>query len=455
MHIIQFYRIFWAKRFLILATTLSCLIGGIILTKILPPRYESHARVMLGLLRPDPVTGQSFGGQAANAYVSTQMALITDYTVAGQVADALGWASDPGLINAYQHRNKKDQRDFHHWVAQRVIDGTKLRLAEGSNILDIVYTSADPNDARAIAEVLQKAYLDTSLAMRREAATRSAEWFEAQAETTQALLNKAEDAKVAYERANGVMMQDDKQDIETSRLQVLATQGLQTAPPIPPPLQSSSSAIELAQLDATIAQQSKVLGPNHPDLLSMKAHRAALAALVAKDEAAQRNTYNQIAAANAAGERAARSAIEAQKKSVIAQSDKLERLKQLQGEVNLRRDQLDKANAAAASFRQQAAAVDTGLTILGHATTPSAPSFPNMMLIVPGSTILGFVFGILVSLLIELLARKVRGVEDLQNLEYARVIAVIPSSRRSFIRSLVKSITGRLGGASGKNMVPV
>jgi hypothetical protein len=78
-----------------------------------------------------------------------------------------------------------------------------------------------------------------------------------------------------------------------------------------------------------------------------------------------------------------------------------------------------------------------------------------MMLIVPGSTILGFAFGVLVSLLIELLIRKVRGVEDLENLEYARVIAVIPSSRRSFIRSLIKTISWRIRGESGKNMVPV
>ncbi len=33
MHIIQFYRILWAKRLLIIATTISCLIGGFILTR--------------------------------------------------------------------------------------------------------------------------------------------------------------------------------------------------------------------------------------------------------------------------------------------------------------------------------------------------------------------------------------------------------------------------------------
>jgi len=427
MSIIQFYRIFWARRMLVLAATVSCLLGGLILSRVLPPRYESHARVMLGLLKPDPVTGQVMNGGSAGAYVATQVELITDYSVAGQVADALGWPSDPNLINQYENRNKKDQRDFHHWVAQRVIDNTKAKLVEGSNILDIAFTAPNPNDAKAVADILQKAYLDTSVSLRREDATRNADWFEQQAEKAKGLLNAAEDAKATYERANGVMMQDDKQDLESARLSVLSQQGISTMPTIPPPVQASASAIELAQLDATIAQQSKILGPNHPDLQGLKEHRANLAALVAKDQAAQRATYGAMAGANSASVSTLRGAIEAQKDRVIAQSDKLERLKQLQTEVNLRREQFDKASAAAAELRQQAAAVDTGLSILGHASTPSAPSFPNMLLILPGSLVLGFVVGILVSLLAELLARRVRGVEDLEAIDQIHVIAVIPS----------------------------
>ena len=221
MSIIQFFRILWARRMLVVATTISCVIGGFILTRILPPRYESHARVMLGLLKPDPVTGQTFTGGSAGAYVGTQIQLVTDYSVAGQVADALGWPSDPNLINAYDHRSKKDHRDFHHWVAQRVIDGTKVKLLEGSNILEITYTAPDPVIAQQVAEIVQKSYLDTSLSMRRDDANRNADWFEKQAEKAKTALNDAQDAMAQYERANGVMMRDDKQDLESARLQEL------------------------------------------------------------------------------------------------------------------------------------------------------------------------------------------------------------------------------------------
>jgi polysaccharide biosynthesis transport protein len=428
MSIIQFFRILWARRLLVFAATISCLIGALILTRVLPPRYESHARVMLGLLKPDPVTGMTLPGGSAGAYVATQVELITDYSVAGQVADALGWPSDPNLIAQYERRSSADQRDFHHWVAQRVIDGTKAKLVQGSNILELTFTASKPGDAKAVAEVLQKAYLDTSLSLRRADATRNADWYQQQAEKAKAALDAAETEEATYERANGVMMQGDKLDLESARLQVLSQQAIATTPNVPPPIQSTASAIELAQVDAQIAQQSKILGPNHPDLQALKEHRAAIAALVIKDQAAQRATYGAIAGANTAGVSALRGAIDSQKNRVIAQSDKLARLKQLQTEVDLRRSQFDKLNAGTAELRQQAAAVDTGLTVLGPATTPSAPSFPNMLLIVPGSLALGFSMGVLVALLAELLVRRIRSIEDAESAYGVKVIAVIPSS---------------------------
>jgi uncharacterized protein involved in exopolysaccharide biosynthesis len=412
---------------LVAAATASCLIGALLLTLILPARYESHARVLLGLLKPDPVTGQVIAGPATGAYVATQTELITDYSVAGQVADALGWPSDPNLIAQYQNRSGTDHRDFRHWVAQRVIDNTKAKLVEGSNILEITFTAGNSADAKAVAEVLQRAYLDTSLNLRRQDATRSAEWFEQQAEKSKALLNAAEDARTAYERANGVVMQDDKLDVESARLQTLVQQGVATMPVVPGAEQATASTIELAQVDAQIAQQSKILGPNHPDLQALRERRATLAALAAKDQAAQRRASGAASGATSAGAAALSRAVEAQKNRVIAQRDKLEKLKQLQAEVDLRRDQYEKTTAHAAEMRQQAAIADTGLTILGPATTPKSPTFPNYLLIVPGAIALGLAVGVLVSLLAELLGRRVRSIADAESVPDIHVIAVIPS----------------------------
>ena len=120
MSIIQFLRILVARRLLILLAMVSVASGAILVAKILPPRWEASSRVMLNTIKPDPVTGLVLGA-AARSFVQTQLDLVTDYRVAGQVADKVGWMSDPDLIAAYQRRSKTDDRDFRRWVADIVI----------------------------------------------------------------------------------------------------------------------------------------------------------------------------------------------------------------------------------------------------------------------------------------------------------------------------------------------
>jgi uncharacterized protein involved in exopolysaccharide biosynthesis len=435
MSIVQFLRIFWARRILILAATLSCLVGAIIVTLVLPPRWEAHTRLMLNLMKPDPVTGMVISGPASRAYAATQVELITDYAVAGQVADQLGWLSDPALIAAYQRRSKSDKRDFRRWLAQLVIDGTKAKILEDSNILEITYVGETPEAAKGVADALRTAYLNASLAFQRDDAQRNAEWFTAQADKAKAAYDAAVAARTDYEKANGIVMADDKTDIDSAHLQALALQsGVAPAIMAPTALQSSASAVELAQVDAQIAEATKTLGPNHPDLLALRARRKALEGLVAKDQAAARAAAGAASSASAATVGALDRAVTNQKARVIEKSDKIGKLTQLQSEVDLRRDEFTATAAKAAQFRQEAALADSGVTPLGVAVTPKAPLFPNYLLIIPGSLVLGAAIGVLVALLMELFGRRVRGVEDLAtgvDLPLLAVVAAAPNPRSS------------------------
>jgi polysaccharide biosynthesis transport protein len=430
MSIIQFLRILWARRLIIVAATISCFLGALVVIQLVPPRYEANSRILLNLLRPDPVTGQVIANAAARGYIATQRSLIRDYSVAGQVVDELGWLSDPNLIAQYQSRPATDTRDFRRWVAQRIIDGTSVKVVEGSNILEITFRGPSPRDAQIIADALRKAYIDASLAFRREDAARTAEWYDEQSDKAREALTKAEAEKTAFEKETGIVLQADNTDVDSARLAALA--GQSAIPPIvtvAPP--SSAASMQLAQLDTMIAQASQTLGPNHPELQQMRSQRASVAALAAQEQAAARAQAGAAAASAGAMDRA----MAAQRARVIAQRDKVERLSQLQAEVDILRDQFNKTTARAAALRQEAAIAETGLTPLGAAVMPQSPVFPNKPLIIFGSVGLGGAMGLLVALLVELFGRRVRGVEDLQGLG-APVLTVIapPPSRRSFFR---------------------
>jgi uncharacterized protein involved in exopolysaccharide biosynthesis len=406
MSLSQFWRILWARKFLILGTTLFCLAGGIIATMIVPPRWKAEAHVYLNLLKPDPVTGEILG-PAARTYVATQIKLIDDYSVTGLAVDKLGWLSDPQLIQQYQRRSQSDTRDFRHWLAQIISDRTGASILDGSNILDITFTSSDPESAKAAANAVMQAYLDTTLAFRRADANKNADWYSQQAEKVKGLLLAAQTAETDYERQNGVVMQDDKTDVDSARLAALASQGDVTAAD-----SGSSLQAQLADMDSQIRQASQTLGPNHPQLLALKAKRASLAAMLAQAGSSKPSAPGM-------------SRVAAQKALVIGNRDKLARLKILQTDVDIRKDQYNKTLGRETEFRQQAGVVDAGVSALGSASVPQSPSFPNRPLIIGGSFALGLAFGLLMALLIELLDRRVRSPEDLSAALGLPVLAVL------------------------------
>ncbi len=384
MSIIQFLRIFWAQRLLILAAAVSCFVGGLVVVLVVPPVWKASSRILIDVAHADPVTGEATQG-AGRGLVASALGLATDYSVAGRVVDNLGLVSDPNLIAQYRKRSSSDKRDFHRFAEQIIIDGTKAKILENSNILEITYQSNSAEDAKTIADAVRKALIDTVVDFKRQTAEANAEYFDSQALKAKAALDAAITAETDYERANGLAMADDKLDVESARLRAMASEGAQAQPPPPTMLTSSSAAVELAQVEGQIATEGKDLGPNNPALMRLKAQRDSLAATVAQERAAQRAAAGAVAAASNSVNRQ----VAAQKSKVVAESDKIGKLNQLQAEVDLRRGEFATTSARAAQMRQEALSTDVGLTPLASATVPSSPDFPNKLLILPGSLVLG------------------------------------------------------------------
>ena len=438
MSIIQFFRILWARGFVVLVAMLASFAGAFVVTVLAQPRYEATSRLMLDLLKPDTVTGAlPINPKSAGSYIATQKEIIRDYGVTGPVVDALGWLSDPGRIRSYQSRPKTDTRDFRRWLSQRVADSTKINVAPGG-IVEITFSSGNPVEAKEAAEALRTAYIDTSLRSRRENASRNAKWWSEQADAARRQAEAAEVAKATFERENGMVMQGST-DLEGERLMGLASQA--AVVPFNAPVTASAAGLQLAQIDAQIAMQSETLGPSHPVMQELQSRRTTMAAVVAKEAASAR-------AASSGTQRAAviDQALASQKSRVIAQRDKVERLRQLEADAQLRRDQYRKTAARAADLSLEAAVADPGISTLGVVVTPSKPAFPNKRLMLGGSLALGAALGLALALLIELLNRRVRGIEDLVGSLDVPCLAVVrgqESANRGGLMGVVRGLLPR------------
>lgn len=412
MSIYHFLRILWVRRNLILVTTLAALAAAILVIKIVPPRYTATSRLMLEIMKPDPVTGQAMSSQFARAFVATQVELIKDYRVAGRVVDNFNWTSSPALAAAYQASEPTADMDFRRWLADRVITGTEVTLVPGSNILEISYTSDMPDSAAKVADALRDAYEQETRLQRQRGAQRSAEWFVAQTNKLRGELALAEDRKTKFERENGVIVQDDMEDSESARLKALST--MQDAPAMPgmaagvPIIAPSQS--QLQQIDIAIQTAMSTLGPSHPRIIALRQQRAATAKLVQQELAAARAAARP--AAGASGPSVAQ-LYSQQAAKVLAQRGKIGEARQLAVDVNVLREQVQNTAKRAAQLQQESESTETGLSLLGSATAPRRPSFPNIPLITLGSILLGLALGTGLAILIELLHRKVRGPSDL------------------------------------------
>lgn len=434
MSLMQFLRLLYARRMIVLAAFLSCVLTAAITAFVLPPRYEARSRVMLDVLKPDPITGQVMTNSFMRAYTVTQVETIKGSGVSGRVIDQLGWDRNPQMLARYARENKDPGADARLWLARQLSDNVQANVIEGSNILEIVYEGPSPEVAKQMAGLIRQAYRDEALEEKRASSRASADWYRLQADKAKKALEIAEAERTAFAKANNIVLPaDNVTDPESTKLQSLGQQSVAAAaaPPIMPQINPLQAQIEA--INQQLAQAAATLGPNHPS------YQALLR---------QKQVYESIAAKQGSGggsmAGAVEGAYERQRARVIAERDKVDALQRLQNDALLKRDQYLKAAQRAAELQLEAATTNAGISDMGPTTGSTTPSFPNRPLIIGMAAASGLALGILLALLVELLNRRVRSTDDLEVAAGAPVLAVIGiSRRRPMTEKLITLLEGR------------
>jgi succinoglycan biosynthesis transport protein ExoP len=452
MSLIQFLRILMARRMIVQVCLAVCVLVAVVVANTLPERYSATARVLMDIVKPDPVTGLMVGGRDNRSYIGTQMELIKDYRVAGDVVERLGWPQNPSVIATWQAETG-GVGDIRRWGAQRIIDNTKTNVVTNSNIMEIIYEAPNPEVAKTIVSMLREAYIDGSLRFDTDAAGRNADWYREQTERARAALSAAEAAKTKFEQENGIVMTGNG-EAETAKLaslqaSLLAVRSGEGEQQFQAEQRSTTSAvidqlkIQLAAINDQMQQSAASLGVQHPTYKALTARRD----LLARQLSQETQTARQAGAAQSGAARTtvaqAESAYNAQKAKVLGMKDQLDTLSQLQREVELRQQQYQQAAAKTADLRLQSSVSESPLVILGDAFADASPSFPKWPQVWGLSAAFGLGLGILLALLTELLTRRVRGPEDLRFASKVPVLAVIADAPQTDWRDRIKRLLTR------------
>lgn len=433
-----------------LAVLLICVAATVAVSTTMLKRYTASASVMLDARSPDQIAGGAPNSSLPGGYMGTQMELIASERVGRAVIRSLGLGNDPVLREAWQEAGG-GQGDFEAWLSEAMQKNLSVKPAQISNVLTVTYTSDDGAKAAAIVNAYVKAYIDTSLELRMERVRQYSSFFDARAKELRADLERAQEKLSAFQQKHGLIVGDEKLDVEASRLSELSAQLLaaQTAsadvsgrvaqagrqtdqlqevwqnPAV------ASLAAEVTREEVKLGEMTSRLGESHPQRIQQEVR---LSELKTRLESERGRAVRNVSFGNSATRaRVAQisAALEAQRAKVLRMQSQREQSASLQRELEIAQRAFDTMQQKVQQAGIEVQNTYTNLSVLKHATVPMMPSSPNLVKNIGASIALGALLGLGLVLGREQLDRRLRTVDDITELKQALLVSLPVSAHAS------------------------
>jgi succinoglycan biosynthesis transport protein ExoP len=155
-------------------------------------------------------------------YIETQSKILTSETLALQTIRNNGLSARPEFsspngpseaVALGSLANQKRPPELGEFLGS-----LSVRRVPNSHLMDVSFESTDPQLAARIVNAHIASYIEQNFRSRYEATTRASVWLTDQLTELKIKVQKAEDARIAYERQNQIWTLDDKQNITSQRL---------------------------------------------------------------------------------------------------------------------------------------------------------------------------------------------------------------------------------------------
>jgi chain length determinant protein EpsF len=298
-----------------------------------------------------------------------------------------------------------------------------------------------------MANAFVQAYLDTSLELRVVPARQYAAFFDVRSKEAREALETAQSKLSNFQRENKLVANDERLDIETTRLnelssQLVALQAVATDSASRQVQASGSSAEKLQEVlnnpvinglkadisrtDARLQEVSSRLGDNHPQVIELRAN---LSELRRKLESETRRVTGGVVVSadiNRRRESELRGSLETQRAKVLRLKAVRDEAAVLQRDVENAQRALDAITQRLTQTNIESQTTSSNVYMLAQASPPMNHSSPNVLRNALVATLGGTMLGLALCLLWELLDRRVRTVEDAIALAGLPVLAVMP-----------------------------
>ena len=442
----QFLLILRARLGVVLGT-LAVVVGtALAVSLLLPKQYTAETALVVDAKAEDPLMGGMLPAQMIPGYMATQVDIISSNRVAQRVVSLLKMDQAP-VIRAQWQDETDGEGSIQVWLAELLKKKLDVQPSRESNVITLAYDGADPSFAAAVANAWAQAYIDVSLELKVEPARQYAKWFDGQNATLRTDLEASQKKLSDYQQERGIVATDERLDVETARLAELSTQLSMVqaqkvdsrsrqaqsgrADSMPEVMQNSliqSLKADLTRQEGVREQMAGRLGKNHPEIARIEADIANLRERIASETRRVVNSLGTANRVNTQRESEIRDALAAQKERVLALKAERDQIAVLQRDVENAQRAYDLVTQRLAQTNLESQTQQTNVVVLTPATAPLEPSSPKILLNVALAIFLGGLLGVGAALMLELMDQRVRGEEDLQQVDGVPVIGLIPGT---------------------------
>jgi len=436
----------WLSALLVLLS-----VGGLVLavTLVLPKRYTAVAAVVLDVKSPDPIAGVVLPGMTVSGYMATQVDVLRSERVALRALQTLKLDQSAEQKALWQSATE-GRGDFRAWLADDVLNHLEVKPARDSNVINVSYTAPDPDFASAVANAFVKAYIDTTLDLRVEPAKLYNSFFDDRAKDLRDALEKAQTRLSAYQREKGILVNDERLDIENSRLSELSSQlvALQAVaeesgsrqrqaavnPSQTPEVLSSQLleglVAELSRQESRLKELKERLGDQHPEVRQLQASISGLSTRIDAETRRVTGSLTVNNSVNQARMAQLRAALDQQRARLMMLKGQRDEAGTLLRDLENAQKAYDAGVARFSETSTESQNRQSNASVLKQATVPAFPSSPRLRLNLAAGLALGLLLAIGVAIVRELRDQRVRSEDDVTLLLKQHLLGVLPARSR-------------------------
>jgi len=422
-------------RFWVFATlAASTVVVAILVTLALPKSYDSTVALLLDHRDEQSLSGTMPSLRERTGFIQTQRDIIGSQRVAEQVIRELGLAENQRVKDAFAASGASGRLE--DWIGAGLLQKLNVTSSQ-SSVMQLTYSAGDPEFATRAANAFAKAYMDTTLDLRVEPTKQATVWFNEQLQTLRRDLEVSQERLAAFQKEKGIIVTDERLDVENTRLAELTTQALhaqnatyesqsrsglasgsrarENLPEVlgNPVVQAIKG--ELMRAEAALSETATRLGPNHPEYQQRASQVSNLRGRLGGEMSRVVQGVQNVTAQSQAREKSLQAALAEQRQKVIEMRDAKNAAFILARDVETAQKAYEAAQARYTVNKVESGARQANVSILNEATVPARAARPKVLLNIILGVLVGLVLGLAAVFLMELVDRRVRSTEDLES----------------------------------------